>query len=120
MESYNFYIVWNSYDDEKFRIGILYKRDTIYCFQYNHIELQKALDKGGNIFPCFPVKTKKYYSKNLFPVFKSRISPEDRVDIHDLLKKYGLEMYNEMELLRATKGILPTDRFELELFNCCI
>ena len=53
----------------------------------------------------------KYISKELFPFFCNRIPSREHPRIDSILKNYGLDEYDEMELLRATKARLSTDRY---------
>ena len=53
-----------------------------------------------------------YQSKWLFPVFACRLPDRKRVDIAEILAKYGLEEYDGFELLRKSGSRLPTDTYE--------
>ena len=78
------------------------------------VNLKKATKAG-----CFGIgELNLFYqtheSDTLFDFFKRRIPPENHIQIEEILKEFNLEEYNEMELLKLTKGRLNTDRYYLE------
>jgi len=50
---------------------------------------------------------------DLFLFFANRLFDKSRPDLPQLLKKYGLDDYDEWELLKATKAKMMTDGYEL-------
>jgi hypothetical protein len=48
-------------------------------------------------------------SKGLPPIASRRLYSRRRPDIREILQKYGLNSYDEWELLKRTKGKLATD-----------
>ncbi len=50
----------------------------------------------------------------MFASFSSRLPDRRRVDIDNILNKYGLTTYDEFELLRRTKSKLPIDNYSFE------
>ena len=53
-----------------------------------------------------------YRNERLFPVFSSRLPDRKRKDIDHILKKYGMDVYDEFTLLQRSKGRLPIDTLE--------
>ena len=80
----------------------------------NQEEMKSAKENGccgiGNI----DTNEAGYKSKELFSFFKNRIIPKDSESIDEFLKEYSLEEYDEIKILKKTKGILGTDRYFLE------
>lgn len=61
---------------------------------------------------CFPDINKTYTDTKLFSVFASRLPDKKRKDIQNILKKYGLEEFDEYMLLKRSGARLPIDSFE--------
>ena len=55
-----------------------------------------------------------HISDKLFSFFKRRIPSKDSVNIKEILEELEMDEYDEMELLKKTKGMLITDRYYLE------
>lgn len=105
------YLVWKDPKTrEQILIGQLSKNGQ-YEFQYD-FDIQKALDKGFKLLIAFDKVNVKYSSDKLFPTFSSRIPDRRRKDINIILNRYGLEEYNEYELLKKSGGRLPIDELE--------
>lgn len=88
-------------------IGVLHKADGYYEFKYHE-------EYNGNAITAFPNKTKVYKNKLLFTFFKIRLPDKRRKDIKCILHNLGIKKYDEFELLKRTKGIIPTDKFYLK------
>lgn len=107
-------LFWKDENNNKFCIAILSKEINEYILEIQEKELKKAIQNGCigiggiNFLKC------KYTSKELFPFFKSRIPNENHPNIEKILKKLGLEKYDDMELLKITKGELQTDKYIVE------
>lgn len=104
---------WKDNDKVIYTLGTLYKYNNLYHFDIDIEELKKATKNGcfgiGNIDLLYSSHT----SKELFDFFKSRIPDENDSRIEEILNKYNLQEYDEINLLKATKGILMTDRYFL-------
>ncbi len=92
-----------------FTVGKLTKEEK-YLFEYCE-EADEAESNGWRRLESFPER-KKYESETLFPVFLSRLPDPKRRDIKTILKKYGLNDYNDFELLRRSRAKLPIDTYE--------
>ena len=114
------YVLWNQLTvnekgekiNETYIVGILSKYlSGKYEFKYSlSTETNKSI--GFNGIEAFPDFNKTYISDRLFPVFSSRLPDKNRKDISKILKKYGLEKYDEFQLLIKSGGKLPIDNLE--------
>jgi len=112
------YLKWKNYKtNKKYVIGALCKENQKYFFKLNSNGLKEARQAGFFQKLEFNDENKIYSSQELFTMFKVRIfEPEKYTDeqMKEYLNKYGLEEYDEFEILKKTKGILMTDNFSLE------
>lgn len=93
-------------------IGYLVKEENgDYLYKYNQKGLSDARKKGYQYLIGFKDtrKGKVYSSKELFPVFKSRIPTRQRRDLDEILAKLGIKDYDEFDLLALSGGKLFTD-----------
>lgn len=93
-------------------IGYLMKENSgNYFFKYDDKGIQEARKNGYPYIIGFKDtrRGKVYASKDLFPVFKSRIPTKQRRDLDDILESYGMENYDEFDLLAFSGGRLFTD-----------
>lgn len=103
------YLIWNDPESHNnFVVGILL-RDNTYRFLY-YGDYKEAQKKGWRFLPAFPQDV-EYECDELFSAFACRLPDRKRHGIEDILKKYGLESYDEFELLRAGGGKLPIDSY---------
>ena len=86
-------------------------RNSCYEFRYCN-EVEEATEDGFVPLLCFPDLNKKYEDEKLFSVFSSRLPDKKRKNIKDILKKYGLEDYDEYTLLKRSGARLPIDNLE--------
>jgi hypothetical protein len=97
-------VVWKDLSDrQKFVIGKIYKGDK-YIFKYNQPGIHEASKKGFKGLMAFPDFEKEYTNNILFPAFSMRLPDEKRVDIDEILQKYGLSKYvllNSLEEMAA-------------------
>lgn len=115
MESQNkndcIYLFWkNPKTGNKFVVAKLSKDDK-YVFEYVD-SVKEALKEGFMLLIAFDDINKKYISNNLFPTFSSRVPDKKRKDIKKILNKYGMNEYDEYELLKLSGGRLPIDNLE--------
>jgi len=104
------YLVWQDIDcGRNYIVGELIKNGG-YEFKYG-VEVEDAQKKGFVPLVAFPDLSKTYYNNILFPTFSSRLPDKKRVDIVDILNKYGLTNYDEFELLKRGEARLPIDSF---------
>lgn len=108
-------LYWKDNNQNVYMLGKLYKNNEKYYFDIDEEELKKATHNG-----CFGIGEinllyKEHVSNTLFNFFKRRIPSKNNVNINEILKELGMKEYDEMELLKRTKGILDTDRYYLEM-----
>lgn len=108
------YLKWKDINNQIYTIATLYKYEDYYYLMINKEEMQEARKKGccglGNI----DTNEAGYKSKELFSFFKNRIISKDNEFIDEFLKQYELKEYDEMKILKKTKGVLGTDKYYLE------
>lgn len=102
---------WQDINENIYNLGVLYKEDNIYHFDINKEDLKKAIQNGCFGIGNMDLSKLSHTSKELFSFFKIRIPDLDNPNINDILKEYNLTEYDEMELLKATNGLLMTDRY---------
>ena len=107
-------LYWTDIKDNSYMLGILSYEDMKYYFEINEEELKNAINHG-----CFGIgELNLYYNKHtsdrLLQFFQRRIPSKDNINIEKILEELDMKEYNEMELLKKTKGILSTDRYYLE------
>ena len=95
----------------KILIGELTKKEDEYSFRYTLDTTDKP--EGFIKVPTFKDINRVYTSKSLFLFFVNRLFDKSRPDLPQLLEKYGLNDYDEWELLKATRARLVTDGYEL-------
>lgn len=105
------YLIWKDPQTRRnYTVGTLSKHQG-YSFEYC-AEAENAEEAGWKGLKAFPEK-KQYNSDVLFPVFSSRLPDRKRRDIKTILKKYGLDDYDEFDLLKKSGARLPIDTYEL-------
>lgn len=117
----NLYLKWVDYKtNEKHVIGALCrdKKNNKYYFKLNENYIKKAEECG--FAPAtipFSDVNRIYESDVLFPFFRIRvpkIEKMDEDDIKDLLEEFDMEVFDEFEFLKKSKGEVMTDHFILE------
>ena len=106
------YLVWTDTAGNKYKVAELSKENNEYSFRYILDELKQARQKGFEPFIAFPRIDAIYHNPNLFAVFAARLPDEKRPEIGEILKTYNMESYDEFELLKRSRGKLPTDNYE--------
>jgi len=105
------YLTKTDKEGNKVLIGELAKNNNEYIFKYTPEKTDKP--EGFIRVPTFKDIDRIYKSDNLFLFFANRLFDKARPDLPQLLNQYGLNDYNEWELLKATKAKLMTDGYEL-------
>lgn len=114
MKNNTLFLVWtNRITHTKTYIGQLTKTDKGYTFKYLDTFDNVNIPIWANIIP-FNDRKKIYESTKMFVPFANRLPDRKRVDIDNILNKYGLTTYDEFELLRRTKSKLPIDNYSFE------
>ena len=104
------YLIWKDPETRRnYTIGKL-SRGEKYRFEYCE-EAGQAEEAGWKLLGAFP-DYQVYESESMFPVFSSRLPDRKRRDIKRILGKYGLDEYDEFELLRRSGARLPIDTYE--------
>lgn len=95
------YVVNTNMSDESTVIATIEKKSDRYIYQ------PMNLDKDN-----WPRARKVIESKGLPDIAQRRLYSKRRPDIDRILAKYGLNRYDEWELLKRTKGRLMTDKVQ--------
>lgn len=105
------YVVWkNPETRQRFVIGQITKNGG-YEFSYTD-EIRQAMKSGFSLLIAFPCLDTVYKNDLLFPAFSSRLPDRKRKDIDVILKKYGVDEFEEYELLKKSGARLPIDTLE--------
>lgn len=118
-QPFKLWLIWqNSTTRQRYHVGNLFQDHRGYTFTYEKSnyrrKLAEALKNGYRPHLAFPDTNKVYTSRNLFGPFARRLPDKRRPDYQDILRSLGLSKNcSEMELLRATGGVLATDSYEL-------
>jgi len=116
--SYELWLIWQNVETrQRYHVGRLLHADGVYTFSYETTgyrrKLAEAMDNGYRPHLAFPDINKTYTSKKLFGPFARRLPDTRRPDYRFVLRELGLSAEcTEMDVLRATGGILATDSFE--------
>ncbi len=117
----NLYLKWKDYKtDKKHIIGALCrdKENNKYYFKLNENYIKKAKECGFAVATLpFSNVNKIYESDVLFPFFRIRVPKVEKMDeddIKELLEEYDMEVFDEFEFLKKSKGEMMTDHFILE------
>ena len=103
------YLIWKDPQSRRnYTIGKLSRGDKFF-FEYCD-EFAEAEKHGWSRLEVFP-ENRRYESETLFSVFSSRLPDRKRRDIDKILKKYGLESFDEYDLLRKSGARLPIDTY---------
>lgn len=114
MEKDILYLVWKDKDNNKHKVGELYKEENKFYFKYLLDTVKTAMEKGFELLVAFPQLNALYDNPQLFPAFASRLPDKRRPEIKRILDTYNMTEYDEFELLKRSKGKLPTDDYEFE------
>lgn len=105
------YLVWKCDSTRRqYIVGQLTKNGQ-YEFRYCG-EIAAAIEAGFTQLVSFSDLEQLYTSKELFPVFASRLPDRKRKDIERILRKYGLEEYDSYQLLKKSGARLPIDNLQ--------
>lgn len=107
------YLVWTDVKTgNKYKVAMLYKENETYYFKYILENVKEAQKDGFELLVAFPQINATYENPHLFAVFGARLPDKRRPEIKEILSTYGLEEYDEFELLKRSGAKLPTDKFE--------
>ncbi len=108
------YLKWKDVNDNVYTIATLYKYEEYYYLMIHKEAVERAMKNGCAGIGNIDINEAGYKSKELFPFFKNRIPDKNNEFINNFLKEHNLQEYDEMEILKKTKGLLGTDRYYLE------
>lgn len=105
------YLVWKEPQRRsRYIVGVLKKGDK---YEFKYVDnIKEYIKIGFDLLVSFPDINKKYINDNLFPEFLSRIPGPTRVDIKEILEKYGLKEYDAFELLKRSGAKTSLDMLE--------
>ncbi len=107
------YLVWKDVNTgNKYKVGMLYKKDNMFYFRYILENLKEAEKHGFNLLIPFPHYNAIYFCPHLFANFASRLPDKTRPEIKEILDTYGMKEYDDFELLKRSGAKLPTDNYE--------
>lgn len=115
---FELWLIWQNVETrQRYHIGRLLHKDGVYIFSYEikgyRRKLEEAMDNGYRPHLAFPDTNRTYTSNNLFGPFARRLPDSRRPDYSSVLRELGLSQEcTEMDVLRATGGILATDSYE--------
>ena len=107
-------LYWEDINNNKYHIANLDKKDSVFMLDILEDNLKKATHNGCMGISGINLLANHHESDKLFAFFANRIPSRDYRDIDEFLKKYQLEDYDEMEILKKTSGRLLTDRYYIE------
>ncbi len=115
---FELWLVWQNVETrQRYHVGRLLHQDGIYTFYYEtsgyRRKLAEAMDNDYRPHLAFPDTKKVYTSNKLFGPFARRLPDPRRPDYQIVLQDLGLSLdCTEMDVLRASGGILATDSYE--------
>lgn len=107
-------LFWKDTEQNIYKLGTLYKLDNIFNFDIYENNLKQAIKHGCFGIGNFDFLKNHYESTELFDFFQDRIPKKNTPYIENWLSQFNLTEYDELEILKVTKGILPFDRYFLE------
>lgn len=105
-------LYWKDIENNTYSLGTLSKDNNNYFFILNIEEYEKALRNGCPGIGNLGKGNQK--SDQLFQFFRERIPGKDNPRVKEVLKMFKMESYDDMELLKRSKGMVNTDRFHLK------
>lgn len=105
---------WKSKRDNIYQLGILSKENNKYIFKIDEEQLKKAIKDGCMGIGHFNLLKNIEVSDELFDFFRYRIVGKDSPKLQELLRKYNLEKYDDMEILKITQAKSANDRYWVE------
>lgn len=105
---------WKSKRDKIYELGILSKENDKYIFKIKEKQLKNAVKDGCMGIGNFNLLNSVEISDELFDFFKYRIVDKNSPKLPEILKKYKLDKYDDMEILKITKAKSANDRYWVE------
>ena len=107
-------LFWTDAKGIQYHLGNLYKNENKYCFDIIEEELKKAVRHGCFGIGSIDISKNKHESNELFKFFKKRIPKENELTTEELIQYYGIDKYDDMEILKITEGRVIEDRYYLK------
>ncbi len=105
-------LLYKRHNKKPIIIGSLLYDGHKYTFTYHRSFFNNP--EGSRLIRVLPFpKNDVATSSRLFPFFKRRLPDKKRQDYHRILLRNRIENGDELSLLLARKGKLPTDNFEI-------
>ena len=98
---------WRSKRNNVYELGILSKENEQYI-------IKRAIKDGCMGIGNFSLLNNVEISNELFDFFKHRIVSKDSPKLEEMLRKYNLEEYDDMEILKITQAKSVNDRYWVE------
>lgn len=111
------FVVFESPSSIRYKIGILERNTNGFTFSYIPMTLDIAMKNGFGLLKPFPNTNKTYRSDVLFPIFSSRLPNSNCPDLSKILETYGLDAYDEFDLLIKSGAKLPIDSLSFEEYK---
>ena len=113
MEKDLVYLVWKDVNTgRRYKVATLYKENGKFYFKYILENVKEAQKHGFSLLVAFPNIESIYENSQLFASFGARLPDKRRPEIKEILSTYGMEEYDEFELLKRSGAKLPTDNYE--------
>lgn len=115
---FELWLIWQNIETrQRYHVGSLLHEDGVYTFSYEtkgyRRKLAEAMENGYRPHLAFPDTKRVYTSAKLFGSFSRRLPDPRRPDYQTVLRDLGLPRdCTEMDVLRASGGILATDSYE--------
>ena len=106
------WMMWKNDEGESFKVGELSKKTEKYYFKYDIDGVEKAKVYGFSPLPYFPKVDAKYFREELFSSFLKRLPGQGKRDKTSILKEYGLEEYDDLELLKKIGDKMSSDNIK--------
>ncbi|MBU3074683.1 HipA N-terminal domain-containing protein [Clostridium estertheticum] len=105
-------MMWKNKEGQSFNVGELSKKTGKYYFRYDINGVENAKEYGFCPLPYFPKIDAKYFREELFRTFSKYIPGHGKKDKTSILKEYGLERYDDFELLKKIGDKMLNDNIE--------
>lgn len=103
---------WEDIKGNEYSLGLLDKKENKYIFILKEEEYKKALKNGCAGIGLLGIESQE--SNELFQFFRERIPGKESPRLNLFMGMFGLEEYDEMELLKRSEARVTTDRFFVE------
>ena len=106
------WMMWKNDEGKSFKVGELSKKTDKYYFKYDMDGVEKAKEYGFSLLSYFPKVDAKYFREELFSSFSKLLPENEKKDKTSILKEYGLDEYDDLELLKKIGDKVNLDNIE--------